>query len=335
MRLNKIVACIFVLGIGFGVSSCSTMEELFPCPEDVVVIPAPFDSIIRNNSLAINSSESMAIASASFESNILIYDLTNKKLLKSLDGYITPRNVEFAADGKSFYISDSSLGVVRQISTDDFTTLNEVDVGQGAFGFAIRGNTMFVNNQAQDTVSVVNLDTWEIEHKVDGFANPRQGIKVGSSGRYVYVTNFKGDDVRVIDTDSWQVTQVLVGIHGVRAISVSKDETKLYGASSLTDSIKVVSIRNNQILKTIPTGKEPYGATLSADGHLLVTGNKESNSVQIFDMDNYRLLKTIGGLNEPRQAIVFSHIPNMIYVLQKDLSIAEINYKSESKTIVR
>ncbi len=337
MNINKIsitlLSCITIIGL----SACSSITNNIPSFlwfSSNVELPPPFDNNIKNNSLAISSNESLAVAVSSFESNILVYNLNQNKLVKVLGNYVTPRNVEFAGDDKSFYVSDSSLGVIRQISTVDFSILREINIGKGAFGFVIDGNYLLVNNQAQNTVTIIDLDKWEISHVISGFANPRQGIKAGLSGRYVYVTNFKGDDVRVIDTNSWQITQVLNGIPGVRAISISADESKLYGASSTTDSIRVVSIANNQLLQTIPTEKEPYGATLSVDGQLLATGNKESNSVQIFDMNNYRLLKTIGGLNEPRQAIIFSKTPNMIYVLQKDLSIAKVNYLSESKTII-
>lgn len=321
----------------FFLSACSsTTHQTTAVTANQVTTTQPFDAIIKNNSLAINDSETLAVTSISSESAIKIYNLQSQQLITTLTGYITPRNIEFAADGKSFYVSDSSLGIIRQVTIDGFKTIREIAIGQGAFGFAIYKDDMFINNEATNTVSVVGLQSGKIKLTIDGFNEPRQGIKVGPSGRYVYVTNFKGDDVRVIDTQSWKIVKTLTGIPGVRAISISPDESKLYGASSASNSLRIISIKNNQLIKSIPTGKEPYGAALSNDGGTIVVGNKEDNTVQVFDAQNYVLIRTISGLNEPRQAIVYSRTSGKLFVLQKDLSIAIINYKNnQPMTIIK
>ncbi len=321
----------------FFLSACSsTTHQTIAVTANQVTTTQPFDAIIKNNSLAINDSETLAVTSISSESAIKIYNLQSQQLITTLTGYITPRNIEFAADGKSFYVSDSSLGIIRQVTIDGFKTIREIAIGQGAFGFAIYKDDMFINNEATNTVSVVSLQSGKIKLTIDGFNEPRQGIKVGPSGRYVYVTNFKGDDVRVIDTQSWKIVKTLTGIPGVRAISISPDESKLYGASSASNSLRIISIKNNQLIKSIPTGKEPYGAALSNDGGTIVVGNKEDNTVQVFDAQNYVLIRTISGLNEPRQAIVYSKTSGKLFVLQKDLSIAIINYKNDQPmTIIK
>lgn len=319
----KSICGVIAVIVLFGCSSLSAPDKVSSANTEIM----QFDNQIKNNSLAIDPSENLAVALYSDDSVVRIYNLKNHSLITTLN-YVTPRNVEFAADGKSFYISDSSLGVIRQISVGDFSTLREINIGKGAFGFAIDGKYMFVNNEAENTVSVINISTWQVEHVIDGFANPRQGIKVGPSGKYVYVTNFKGDDVRIVNTETWRIERTLSGIPGVRAIAISPDETKLYGASSQSNSLRVVSIQSNRLIKTMPTEKDPYGASLSKDGKTLITGNKEDNSVQVFDASNYKLIKTIRGFIEPRQAIVYSKTQGQIYVLQKDLSIAVVNYNS-------
>ena len=292
----------------------------------------PFDDDIKNNSLAISPDETLAIASYSDERGVVVYDLNKKSLIKTLT-YLTPRNVKFAKDGRSFFISDSSLGVLRQVSVDDFSTLHEVQVDKGAFGFAINDDYVFLNNEATNTVSVINLETWKIDRVITGFDNPRQGIVIGSSNRHVYVTNFKSDDVRRINTETWKIDKVLSGIPGVRAIALSADESKLYGASSATNSLRIIDVRSNGLIKTIPTGRDPYGAALSSDGKILITGNKIDNTVQVFDAIDYNLLHTIPGFNEPRQAIVYSKNKGKIYILQKDLSIAVVNYNDQDKPL--
>lgn len=329
--LGKLVA--FILFANVFLSSCATTPSGENLNTTVSIKQIqPFDSQIKNNALTVNAAETLAIASNSDESQVRVYDLTNNKLIHKLT-YVTPRHLQFAADGNSFYISDSSLGVLQQVSTIDFSIIHQIYIGQGAFGFALNKNYLLINNEAQNTVTVVNLANWKIERILNGFQEPRQGIKFGPNNRYVYVTNFKSDDVRVIDTQSWQIVKTLTGIPGVRAIAISPDESLLYGASSATNSLKVVKITNNQLLKTLPTGNDPYGASLSKDGDTLITGNKIDGTVEIFSTKNYQLLKVISGFNEPRQAILYSKTPGKIYVLQKDMSIGVVNYLQKQPKI--
>lgn len=330
-NLSKLVT--FILSGSVFLSGCATTPSSEkPSTTISTQQVQPFDSQIKNNALTINSNETLAIASNSDESQVRIYDLTSNKLIHQLT-YVTPRHVQFAADGNSFYISDSSLGVIQQVSTSDFSVIHQAYVGKGAFGFALDKNYLLINNEARNTVTVVNLNNWKIERVLNGFQEPRQGIKFGPDNRYVYVTNFKGDDVRVVDTQTWQIAKTLTRIPGVRAIAISPDESLLYGASSATNSLRVVKIADNQLLKILPTGNDPYGASLSKDGSTLITGNKVDGTVAVFSTRNYQLLKTIPGFDEPRQAILYSKTPGKIYVLQKDLSIGVVNYLQEQPQI--
>jgi DNA-binding beta-propeller fold protein YncE len=54
----------------------------------------------------------------------VIYDLITGKALQRLNGFVTPRNVVFAPDGKLFYVSDSGLG---EVLVYDTVTLKVVD----------------------------------------------------------------------------------------------------------------------------------------------------------------------------------------------------------------
>lgn len=330
-NLNKL-AMFILLGNAF-LSSCATTPSGETLNSTISIKQIqPFDKQIKNNALTINSNETLAIASNSDESQVRVYDLTNKKLIHKLT-YVTPRHLQFAADGNSFYISDSSLGIIQQVSTIDFSIIHQAYVGQGAFGFTLNKDYLLINNEAQNTVTVINLANWKIERVLNGFQEPRQGIKFGPDNRYVYVTNFKSDDVRVIDTRIWQIVKTLTEILGVRAIAISPDESLLYGASSATNSLRVIKISNNQLLKTLPTGNDPYGASLSKDGDTLITGNKIDGTVEIFSTKNYQLLKVILGFNEPRQAILYSKSLGKIYVLQKDMSIGVVNYLQKQPQI--
>lgn len=56
-----------------------------------------------------------------------------------------------------------------------------------------------MNNQAHNSVTVVDLEKRKPIDVITGFAQPRQGIKVSSDGKYIFVTNFQGDKVSIVD----------------------------------------------------------------------------------------------------------------------------------------
>lgn len=312
---------IFVLA---GVSAVGKKDSAAGAAEK----PAAFDVDITNNSLAISPNEDLAIVSYSKIPGIKVYDLKGRKLIAELSEFVTPRHIAFSKDGSRFYVSDSSYGSIREFDSATRSLVKTYPLEQGAFGFTLTndGKRIFCNNQANSTVTVINLETGAIEKVIEGFSRPRQGIVVDSQDAFVYVTNFEGNDVRVVDTATLEIVKTLAGIPDVRAISVDKDGKYLYGASSSEDTINVVDIATGDLVTSIKVGKEPYGSKLSPDGTLILTGEKVSNQVSVIDTATYQVLRVITGLNEPRQAISYSATPGQAYVLNADLSVTIIDY---------
>lgn len=326
-KLTKKMGLVFALMLTMTVSACSSNTNEVVQEEIVLEAVEAFDKDIKNNSMAISTDETIAVVSNSEYNTVKVYDLATKTLKKELTNFGTPRNIEFSTDGNSFYISDSSHGAILEYDTDTLTLKRKMDLAKGAFGFTIIDNTMFVNNQAESTVTMLDLNSGEITKVIEGFAQPRQGIISSVDDTKVYVTNFKGDDIRVIDLETLEISQTISGIPAIRAISV--DDTFLYAASSKDGTISVIDATTGEIYKTIKTGDETYGAALSPNADIILAGNKASNNVSVIDVnDDYKVINTIEGLNEPRQAIVYSNNDGEAYVLNKDLSIAKVNYQT-------
>ena len=300
-------------------------------PEDDKTL---FDADITNNSLAVSPDEKTAVVSDSREKSVLIYDLAEGVLRKKIGGFGTPRNIVFIDGGSQFVVSDSSLGTLRFYSTVDYTLQDEVVVGPGAFGTAVSpdGKSMYVNNQAHSSVTVVDLDARKPTDVITGFSQPRQGIKVSPDGKHVFVTNFEGDKVTVFDAASRKIISELTGFSKIRGISVTADGNTLYAANSGRNSISMVDLRKGNTTTEIEVGREPYGAALSPDGKLLFASNKADNTIDVIDVTENTVVKTLGGFEEPRQAIVFSHGQDRAYVLNRDLSVARVNVEDLSIT---
>lgn len=287
-----------------------------------------FDPEIKNNTLAVGPKEDIMIVGKSDSQEIIIYDLKTKKKIKSLDGFLSPRNIALSKDSSSFFVSDSSLGSIQEFDAMTFERIANYQMKKGVFGFALTkdGKKIIANNQAENSVTILDLDT-KTQEIIPGFSGPRQGILIDSTDSYAYVTNFQSDDVKVLDLKTKEIVNTLKNIPKVRAISLDEKNNLLYGASSSNNSINVVDSATGDLLHQIPVGQEPYGCVLLLDKNLILTGDKGSNQVSVIDLTTNKVIRTINGLKAPRQAITVSQTDNQAYVLNEDLSVSIIDYQ--------
>lgn len=288
---------------------------------------APFDADIKNNSLAVSPDEHLAAVSYSDEKRVIVYDLQTGKPLKTLEGYVNPRNIVFAPDGKRFFVSDSSLGTVNVVDAASFETVARYPVGYGVFGTVLTADcrTLYANDEAASTVTAVDTADGSAKAVIPGFSQPRQGIRLGPDGKEAFVTNFLGDKITIVDLATHKITGEITGFKALRAISISRDGKTLYAANSGSNEVAVVDLAKRAVVERIPVGKDPYGAALTPDGKFVYSGNKADNSLSVIDTETRKVIGTVTGFQEPRQAIVFTNDGKTAYVLNKDLSIAVVD----------
>ncbi|MFD6189639.1 YncE family protein [Streptomyces sp. NPDC060275] len=176
-----------------------------------------------NNTLAVSPNERLAVATNSHSDHLVVIDVHSGRKIAEIKGYVSPRNILFAPDSKSFTVSDSAHGVVDRISVFGFRVTRRLPLGAGVFGTAQTrdGKWLYANNAAADTVTVVDL---------------------GSKDRTM---------------------RQIGGFHGLRAVSVNRAGDRLYAANTKTADISVVDTASGTTITTVPVGEKPYGAALS------------------------------------------------------------------------
>ncbi|BFO08943.1 beta-propeller fold lactonase family protein [Serratia rubidaea] len=319
MTHGFLMASLLLAGAAF-----PTVAGTLPATE---MVKKSFDGEIHNNTLAISPNEKLAVVARSGQPEVIVYDLTTGKVSQVLKHYITPRNIVFAPDGGSFYISDSSLGLVERVDATTFKAREQYAVGPGAFGTVLSkdGKTLYINNQASNAVISMNTETKIANAVITGFSQPRQGVRLSPDGRQLYVTNFVSDKITVVDTATDKITGEIGGFNKIRAISITADGKTLFAANSGNNTLSVVNLTTGKVTDTIPVGQQPYGAALSPDGKFVYSGNLADNSVSVVDVPTHKVTTTLTGFNEPRQAIVFTRDNRYAYVLNKDLSLSKID----------
>jgi len=286
-----------------------------------------FDGEIHNNSLALSPDESTAVVSYSERPEVIVYDLKSNAVRGVVSRYITPRNIGFFPDGRSFFVSDSTQGVIERVDLATLKALSRLAAGPGVFGTVLSksGDTLYANNQATSSVTVFDTSSAQARAVIVGFAQPRQGVKLSPDGKTLYVTNFLGDKVTIVDTKFNKIVGEITGFNKIRAISISDDGRTMFAANSGSDTIAVVDIEKRDIVTTVRVGKDPYGAALTPDGKFIYSGNLADNTVSVIDVPSLKVVATINGFNEPRQAIIFTRDGRYAYVLNADLSLSKVD----------
>lgn len=287
-----------------------------------------FDSRIKNNTLAVSPKEDIVIVGKSDSKKIIVYDLKTKKKIKELSGFLTPRHIAFSKDNSSFFVSDSSLGSIQEFDIMTFDLIKNYSMKKGVFGFTFTkdGETIAATNQAENSVTLLDLNTQKKEIIPD-FSGPREDILIDSTDNYAYVTNYQTNDVRVLDLTAKKIVNVFENIPKIRGIALDETNNLLYGVASSENSIHVLDSTTGKQLNKIPVGEEPNSCILVSDKNLLLTSEKENTQVSVIDLTKNQVVRTIKGLKPSRQATGFSQIGDYAYLLNDDLSVTIIDYQ--------
>jgi YVTN family beta-propeller protein len=285
------------------------------------------ESSIHNKALAVSPDGRTAVASCSERPDVIIYDLEAKRVRGVLNHFITPRDIQFDPTGRYFYVSDSSLGVVKKIDTASLKTISVLLASPGPFGTTISndGRTLYVNNEAASIVTVFDLVSGQPIAHINPYSQPRAETRCSSDRPLLYVIDFWDDKVDIVDTATEQIAEQISGFSKIRAISVTRDGKTLFAANSGTDTIAVVDLPSRSIIATIAVGRKPYGVALSPDEQFAYVGNLTDNTLSVVALSSLQVTATIFGFIEPAQAIAFARDGSNAYVLNSGLSVSIVN----------
>lgn len=128
----------------------------------------------------------------------------------------------------------------------------------GSKGFII------VNNSG--TIEVIDMKTMESLATITGLDSPRQMVIAGEKA---YVSSLSSDEITVIDVSDLTVYGTIDAGCCTEALAVSGN--RLFASHwAGGNSIKVINLETEQVIRTITTGLEPESMVLDCNGRLWV-----------------------------------------------------------------
>ena len=255
---------------------------------------------------------------------------TTMKLIKTINGNITPKSVRSSGDG---VVSAQNMMYRHSITIYDaksFALLNTVpdsvslkDFGYGASvstykgapvegSFSPDGKYLYVTNYAMygagytkeghDTCSPasgfdksfvyrINRSDYMIDAVYPVGSVPKV-VEVTPDNRYLLVTNWCSYTVTVISLDSQKVIKnIYIGAYP-RGITISKDSGTAYVAEMGGNRIHVINL-NDFTTSYIPIGSNPRAIVLSPDNSMLYATLNLSGRVTSWNLTTHKAGKTI------------------------------------------
>ena len=175
-----------------------------------------------------------------------------------------------------FLSHGSVVNVIDLVSSKIIATIPDT---KGVHGIAIANdlNKAFISNGRDNSISVINLKTFELIEKVKIKGINPDAILYDKFSEKVFVYNGKSNDATVLDALTNQVVKTIV-FGGKPEFSVTNDKGLVYVNIEDKNEIKTINTSTLEVIHTwnIAPGDEPSGLAIDTETNRLfsVCGNK-------------------------------------------------------------
>lgn len=176
-------------------------------------------------------------------------------------------------------------------------TENMITVGDYPIQTDLEPNTdrLWVSNQEDNTISIVDLKTQTIVETIVTRSKPRD---IAFTDSTAYVTCETANVVLPIDLETLTAgTPITVGKQPSFS-ALSPDQKTLYvsnydSSTVTTSTVSVINTETNTVVATIPVGIQPSGIVYNPNNDLVYVANRRSHSLSVINAKTNTVIDTI------------------------------------------
>ena len=160
---------------------------------------------------------------------------------------------------------------------------------------------IWVTNERDDTISVIDTDTLQVTRTIPVGERPR-GITFAHDYSVVYVCASASNTVQVIDPDTGEILHDLPSGEDPEQFVLHPDGKHLYIANEDDAITTVVDVESRTVVAQISVGIEPEGMAVSPDGKIVITTSETTNMAHWIDTETQTLFANTLVDSRPRDA---------------------------------
>ncbi len=164
-------------------------------------------------------------------------------------------------------------------------------------------NMVYVSNEKDNTVTVVDSATMEVVKTIDVGQRPR-GITIPRmmENSSMSRAQLNDDTVEIIDTSTNEIVGSLPSGPDPELFVLSPDGKTLYVANEDDNLVTVIDVAGKNVIAEIPVGVEPEGMGISPDGKTMVNTSETTNMAHFIDTSTHEITDNVLVDSRPRFA---------------------------------
>ena len=170
--------------------------------------------------------------------------------------------------------------------------------------FADGTGNIFVSNESDNTVSVINGETFEVIKTVHTGERPRD-MRWHQGNTQLLIATSGSDRIEVLDVKTLEIVNFIEAGEDPEIFNIDPTGKILVAANEDDNEVTVTDLNTGKRIRTIEdVGIEPEGITFRNDGKIVFVTSEVTNTVIIVDPWSGEILDEILVGNRPRRGIV-------------------------------
>lgn len=183
----------------------------------------------------------------------------------------------------------------NSVSVIDASGGNDVELTGAGYPITVGGNPMgidvlnytspshkvYVVNNSDGSISVINGDTHGVIKTITGLAGP-YGAAANSVTHKVYITNSLASNVKIINADTDVIEGSVAVGSGPKGIAVDETTNLIYVACSTSSNVYVINGNTNSVQGTIAVSGGPEMVDVMPDPGLIYVTVPSENKVHVY-----------------------------------------------------
>ncbi len=143
-------------------------------------------------------------------------------------------------------------------------------------------------------------------------------LTVDPDDHFVIVAHMHGDQTYFVDTRTNQVAATIRDTPGVEGVEYVPDHRKIYTSNSGDNTIGVIDIAQQKVIKKLKTEAKPDGSTYAAPFHKLYVSDERGKAEAVVDVRSDTIVKTLHFDSETGMP-QYDSVAKLVYVNLQDI----------------
>ena len=246
------------------------------------------------------AADTLLVANKS-EATLSLVDLDSAEVVATLPTGKGPHEVAVSPDGKSAVVADyggqspgNTLTVVDVVNAEVVRTI-ELGTHERPHGilFLPDGERVVVTVEAVKAVIVVNVETGEIEKKIETGQEVSHMVAVDGAGRRAYVANIGSGSMTAVDLESGENLGTVETGRGAEGIAVTPDGSQVWVSNRAADTVTLVDPKTLEVTATLESEGFPIRAEVTPDGERVLVTNARASALTVIDTGERKVARRV------------------------------------------